>query len=78
MALWHHSDKNSAGRNNCYLDFVQTRGLISFVIDNHLGDNLKENLVYGIFGSIVNNRRKKWLNNYWVYPVPLYMQNIFG
>ena len=31
-ALWRQSDKNSVAINNLYLDFVQTRGLISFVI----------------------------------------------
>ena len=34
--LWHHSDKNSAAMNNCYLDFPQTRGLISLVNDTHV------------------------------------------
>ena len=55
-ALWRHSDKNSAAINNCYLDFVQTRGLISLVNDNHVDNNLTEILLYVYFGSTVNNR----------------------
>ena len=39
-ALWRRSDKNSADINNRYLDFVQTRGLISLVNDNHMDNNL--------------------------------------
>ena len=42
--------------NNRYLDFVQTRGLISLVNDNHVNNNLKEILVFVYIGSIVNNR----------------------
>ena len=45
-ALWHHSDKNSAAINNRYLDFKQTRGLILFVIDKHVDNNLKN---FGVF-----------------------------
>ena len=46
-AIWHHSDKNNAATriNNHYLDFVQTRGLISLVNDYHVDNNLKEILV---------------------------------
>ena len=36
--LWRHSDKNS----NRYLDFVQTRDLISLVKDYQLDNSLKE------------------------------------
>ena len=32
------------------------RGLISFVNDNHMDNNLKEILVYVFVGLIVNNR----------------------
>ena len=53
-ALWRHSDKNSTA--NCYLDFAQTRGLMSFVSDNHVDNGFKETLDYVYFGSIVNNR----------------------
>ena len=48
----------SAAINNHYLDFVQTRGLISLVNDNHVDNNLKEILVHAYFGSTVNNRSK--------------------
>ena len=44
MALWRHSD-NSVATNNYYMDFVQMRGLISLVNDNHMDNNLKEILV---------------------------------
>ena len=58
MALWRHSEKNSAAINNLYPDFVQTRNLISMVNDNHVDTNLKDILVYVYYGSIVNK------NNY--------------
>ena len=58
FALWRHSDKNSAALNYPYLDFVDTRGLISLVNDNHVDNNLKESLMYVYLGSIVNNRPK--------------------
>ena len=45
--------------NNRYLDFVQTRGLFLLVNDNHTDKNLKENLMYVYFGSIVKNRPNK-------------------
>ena len=57
-ALCRHSDKNSAATNNRYLDFVQTRGLISLDSDNHVDNNLKEIFVSVYYGSIVNNRPK--------------------
>ena len=38
-ALWRRSDKNSAALNYRYLDFVQARGLISLVNDNHVDSN---------------------------------------
>ena len=60
-SVWRHSDKNSAAINSRYLDFVQTRGLISLVNDNHVANNRKEILVYVYFGSIVNKRPK----HYW-------------
>ena len=41
MALWRHSD-NSAAKNNRYMDFVQTRALISLVNDNHVDNNLEK------------------------------------
>ena len=50
MRIRRHSDKN-----NRYLDFVQTRGLISLVNDNHVENNLKEILVNVYYGSIFNN-----------------------
>ena len=50
-ALWRHSDKNSAAINNRYLNYVQMRGLISLVNDNHVDNNLKEILVYVYFGA---------------------------
>ena len=53
-ALWRHSDKNSAAINNRFLDFIQTRGLIPLVNDNHVDNNLKEILMYVYFCSIVN------------------------
>ena len=59
MALWRHRDKKSAAINKRYLDFVQTRGLISLVNDNHVDNNLKEILVHVYYWSIVNNRPKK-------------------
>ena len=46
-----HSDKNSAATNNHFLDFVQTRGLISLVNDNHLDNNLMD------FGACI-----RWLD----------------
>ena len=58
MELWRHSDKNGAAKNNRYLDFVQMRGLISLVNDNHVDNNFKEILVYIYLGSIVINRPK--------------------
>ena len=60
MALWRHSDKNSAAINNRNQDFVQMRGLISLVNDNQVYKSLKEILVYVYYGSIVNNRPKTW------------------
>ena len=52
-----HSDvKNSAAINNRYLDFIQTRGLMSLVNGKHMDNNLKKNLMYVYFGLIVNNR----------------------
>ena len=59
MTLWRHSETISAVFNNHYLDFVQTRGLISLVNENHVDNNLKEILVYVYSGWIVNNRPKK-------------------
>ena len=47
--------KNRAATNNRYLDFVQTRSLISLVYDNHVVNKLKEILVYIYYVSIVNN-----------------------
>ena len=58
-AFLHHNDKNGATINNRYLDFVQTRGLISLVNDYHVDKDLKEILVHVYFGSIVNNRLKR-------------------
>ena len=52
------SDKNSAVIHNRYLDFVQTRGLILLVNDNHVDNDLQEFLVHAYFGSIVNNQTK--------------------
>ena len=40
-------------------DFVQTRGLISLVNDNHVYNNIKEILVYAYLGSTVNNPSRK-------------------
>ena len=37
-----HSDKKSAAINNRYLDFVQTRGLIWLVNDNHVDTTLRK------------------------------------
>ena len=54
-ALGRHSDKNSTAINNHYLDFVQTRGLISLVSGNHGDNNLNGSLIYVYFVSIVNN-----------------------
>ena len=45
-------------KNNRYLDFVQTRDLISLVNDNHVDNKLMEGLVYVYFGSIVKKRPK--------------------
>ena len=53
MALWRHSYKNSAAINNRYLDFWQTRALISLVNNNHMDNNLKEILVYVYLCSTV-------------------------
>ena len=39
-------DKNSAAINNRYLDFVQTRCLLSLINDNHEDNNLKEMFVF--------------------------------
>ena len=58
-AQWHHSDKNSAAINNCYLDFVQPRGWISLVDDNHVDKYVKEILTFVHYGSIVNSRLKR-------------------
>ena len=44
--------------DNRYLDFEETRGLISLINDNHVDNNIKEILVYVNLGSIVNNRPK--------------------
>ena len=44
--------------NDRYLDFVQTRGLILLVNDNHVNNNLKAILVHVYYSSIVNNRPK--------------------
>ena len=58
-ALWRHSDKNSAAIKKRYLDFVQTRGLISLVNDNHVDNSVKEILIYVYkmyLDSIANNR----------------------
>ena len=41
-ALCRHSDKNRSAIIKRYLNFVQTRGLISFVNDNHVNNNLNE------------------------------------
>ena len=41
-ALWRHSDKNSTAINKRYLDFVQTRGLMPLVRDDHVDNSLKE------------------------------------
>ena len=59
-ARWRHSDTNSAAINNRYLDFVQTRVLISLVKvnDNQVDNNPKEILVYVYLGWIVSNRSK--------------------
>ena len=43
-----------AAINNTYQDFIQTRGLISLVNNNHVDSKLKELLVNVYFGS--NNR----------------------
>ena len=37
-------------RDNRSLDFVQTLGVISFINNNHVDNNLKEILVYVFFG----------------------------
>ena len=60
MLVWSddHSDKISAAINNLHLDFVQTRGLILLVNDNHVNNKLKEILVYVYLGSIVSNQPK--------------------
>ena len=47
---------NSTAINNCYLDFVQRRGLISLINDNHVDLNAKEILVHVYCGSIVKSR----------------------
>ena len=52
-----HSDKNSAAVNSRYLDFVQTRGLILLMNDNHVEHNLRENSVYVYYVKNVNNLR---------------------
>ena len=49
-----HRDKNNAAKNNRYLDFVQKRGSISLVNDNHM-NKLKETLVNMYFGLIIND-----------------------
>ena len=54
--LWRHIDKNSAAINNSYMDFVQTRGLILLVNDNHVDNHLKEILLYVNFDPIVFSR----------------------
>ena len=45
--LWRNGVKNSAVINNCYLVFVQTRVLISFVDGNHVDNNLKMYVYFG-------------------------------
>ena len=52
---------NSAAINNRYLMFVQTRGLITLVSDNHVDSCRKEILAFVYHGSIVNNRSQKAL-----------------
>ena len=52
-------DKNSAAVNESYLDFVQTRGLISLVNGNHVDNSLKKILVSVNYGLVVNNPPKK-------------------
>ena len=57
--LWRHSDKNSSDKNsgainNRYLDFIQTRGLISLVYDNHVDNTFRKILVYVYYDSTVN------------------------
>ena len=51
---------NSAAINNRYLDFVQMRGLISMINNDHVDNNLKERLVYVYNGAIVKNRPQKY------------------
>ena len=63
MALWRHSDKNSAAINNRYLDYIQTRGLILLLNDNHVVNNRKKSLVYVYFGKTVNNGPLKIVNS---------------
>ena len=45
--------------NNCYLDFVQTHGLISLVNDKHMDNNIKEISMNVYYGLIVNNQPNK-------------------
>ena len=53
-----HIDKNSAAINKRHLDFIQTRGLISLISDDHVNNSLKESLVDVYYGLFVNNRPK--------------------
>ena len=55
--LTRHSE-NSAAINNRYLSFVQMRGLILLVNDNHVDNNLKEILEYLYLGPNENSRSK--------------------
>ena len=55
-ALWRHVDKNSPALNNRFADFVRTRVLI-LLVSIHVENNLKENLMYIYFGSIVNTEQ---------------------
>ena len=48
--------------NNRNLDFVQTRGLILLINDNHADNYLKEILLYVYFGLIVKIDTKKTEN----------------
>ena len=50
--------------NNRYLDFVQTRGLITVVSDNNVDNNLKEFLVYLYSSTIVHNRLNKKVSSH--------------
>ena len=60
-ALWHHSNKNlrKAAINNRNLDFLQTCGLISLVNDNHVDNNLYENVCVCILWLDCKKKKKK-------------------